>query len=166
PIPHYECDAQGLQAAYNMDFPFVKDGLLFYCKAGLYTLGLSPLVLLWRDQHTSQYENQLSIVLRVQDDMSCVSLENIEFFTVSDDLKNTEEIAPGDLVRCQVESIKWSIPEEAEEADIEVTGVTFQKRCSPQRGLADSWTKLAHVGQAACSMQHLLLVVDDSSMEE
>ncbi|CAK4682995.1 unnamed protein product [Aphanomyces euteiches] len=166
PIPYYECDAQGLQAAYNMDFPFVKDGLLFYCKAGLYTLGLSPLVLLWRDQHTSQYENQLSIVLRVQDDMSCVSLENIEFFTVSDDLKNTEEIAPGDLVRCQVESIKWSIREEAEEADIEVTGVTFQKRCSPQRGLADSWTKLAHVGQAACSMQHLLLVVDDSSMEE
>ncbi|KAF0709675.1 Aste57867_5795 [Aphanomyces stellatus] len=171
PIPYYECDVQGLQMAYDMTFPFTKDGLLFYCKAGLYTVGLSPLVLLWRDRHTSLYDNSLSLVMRVQDDLACVTLDNIVLHTLAPAFAAHEEITPGDLLRFDVASVQWRARDDSTDVSVQVTGLTFQKRCSAQRGLADSWTKLAHVHQASCSMTQLLLVAaaaddDDTTMTD
>ncbi|ETV70621.1 hypothetical protein, variant [Aphanomyces astaci] len=104
PVPAYECTLDGLDTAYSTTYPFTKDGLLFYCKAGMYTLGLTPLVLLWRDRHTSLYENQLSIVLQVLDDgVSCATLENVVLFTFTPELALAEEVS---LYCCLLFSIK------------------------------------------------------------
>jgi snurportin-1 len=54
PLPYYECDATGVQSAYSDKMPFIRDGLLFYCKAGHYYLGTTPLILAWKDEHTSR----------------------------------------------------------------------------------------------------------------
>ena len=43
------------QTAYELETPFPKDGLLFYHKFGYYQVGLSPLVILWKDARTSRY---------------------------------------------------------------------------------------------------------------
>eukprot|EP00249_Psilotum_nudum_P017860 c26526_g1_i2 orf=34-1209(+) len=53
--PVYECDVPGLQAAYSGPVPFARDGLLFYNRHAHYVLGLTPLVLLWKDANCSQY---------------------------------------------------------------------------------------------------------------
>ncbi|ETV90566.1 hypothetical protein, variant [Aphanomyces invadans] len=155
PVPSYDCTVDGLIAAHATTFSFTKDGLLFYCKAGMYTPGLTPLVLLWRDADTSQYENQLSVVLEVDDDgLACATSDHVVMYTFTPEQAKAEEVVAGDLVRVSVESIEWG-----GDGDVEVTGAVFQKRCSPQRGVADSWTKLAHVGQTSCSFEMLLSVL-------
>lgn len=54
-IPYHECDRQGLACAYSSPTPFIRDGLLFYLKAGHYQLGPTPLVLLWKDERITRY---------------------------------------------------------------------------------------------------------------
>ena len=53
--PYYDCNPQGLEAAYQGPMPFLRDGLLFYLKAGLYEPGSTPLVLAWKDAMSSRY---------------------------------------------------------------------------------------------------------------
>lgn len=56
PLACFECSRQGLEQAYRSEFPFSKDGLLFYHKEGHYASGeLTPLVLSWKDAATSKY---------------------------------------------------------------------------------------------------------------
>eukprot|EP01041_Mallomonas_annulata_P000684 gene684-1307_t len=42
-------------ALLNADKSYIPDGLLFYHKKAHYALGLSPLVLFWKDERTSRY---------------------------------------------------------------------------------------------------------------
>lgn len=51
----YNCDHEGLKAAYTESTPYMKDGLLFYNKHAHYQAGNTPLVLVWKDEHCSQY---------------------------------------------------------------------------------------------------------------
>jgi len=44
PLPYYECDKEGIRAAFEGPFPVEKEGLLFYNKQTHYTLGVTPLV--------------------------------------------------------------------------------------------------------------------------
>jgi len=55
PLPYFECDSAGLRRAYGESVPFVRDGLLFWSKQGYVEMGLSPLVLLWKDMQCSRY---------------------------------------------------------------------------------------------------------------
>ncbi|KAL8535627.1 hypothetical protein ACS0TY_011306 [Phlomoides rotata] len=74
----YNCDLEGLQAAYTGSVPYVKDGLLFYNKHAHYQSGNTPLVLVWKDENCSQYvldtdskgqiPDQQQIVLELLDD--------------------------------------------------------------------------------------------------
>eukprot|EP00898_Chlorokybus_atmophyticus_P001070 jgi/Chlat1/1964/Chrsp158S08702 len=54
-VPSYPCDAVALQRAYEGAVPFTRDGLIFYNKQAHYVLGFTPLMLLWKDTHCSQY---------------------------------------------------------------------------------------------------------------
>ncbi|KAE9112725.1 hypothetical protein PF005_g11100 [Phytophthora fragariae] len=115
PIPCYESDPAGIMAAYSTTYPFLKDGLLFYMKAGHYEMGLSPLALVWKDAKTSRfygYSAKPSIVLRLEGDNEFATLEGIFLFTADEDFIQQHELTEGDL------------------------------RCSPQRALPDSWTKI------------------------
>jgi snurportin-1 len=48
-------DAGGIQAAYSGEVPFQRDGLLLLNKEAHYTLGHTPLALLWKDAQCSRY---------------------------------------------------------------------------------------------------------------
>ncbi len=41
---------------------------------------------------------------------------------------------------------------------VQAHGLVFQKRCSSQRGLPDSWTKIAHMCSTQCSIDQLRMV--------
>ncbi len=69
PLLYYDCDPAGLRQAYAGFTPFLRDGLLFAHKQGYYGLGLTPLVLLWKDAVTSRCyltAHRLSCVLAVR----------------------------------------------------------------------------------------------------
>ena len=54
PVPCFECDSSSIESAYSEKVPYIRDGLLFYCKAAYYHLGTTPFVLSWKDEHTSR----------------------------------------------------------------------------------------------------------------
>ncbi|KAH1255110.1 Snurportin-1 [Glycine max] len=54
-VPVFNCDSNGLYAAYSAPVPYVKDGLLFYNKHAHYQAGITPLALVWKDENCSQY---------------------------------------------------------------------------------------------------------------
>ena len=54
-LPWYDADAHGVRAAYAEDIGVERDGLLFYHKEAAYDVGVTPLVLLWRDAVTSRF---------------------------------------------------------------------------------------------------------------
>ncbi|KDO22897.1 hypothetical protein SPRG_11741 [Saprolegnia parasitica CBS 223.65] len=164
PIPYFDCTPEGLSTAYYGAFSFSKDGLLFYCKAGVYTLGLSPLVLLWKDATTSPYPSQLTIVLTVTEAFACETIEGHVLTTLAPETMTGHEIVAGDLVRCSIETLAWMVADDSSVV-VDATGVHFQKRCSAQRGIADSWTKIAHILSTTCSIQHLLEATADVAMD-
>ncbi|KAF4037243.1 hypothetical protein GN244_ATG10685 [Phytophthora infestans] len=140
PIPCYECDQEGIVSAYSTTYPFLKDGLLFYMKAGHYEMGLSPLALVWKDANTSRfftYSAKPSVVLRFEGENECVTLEGIVLFTADQSFIQQHELSEGDLARFSFEQ-----HEVDENQTPHLTGLTFVKRCSPQRALPDSWTKI------------------------
>ena len=49
------CDAEGLHHTYSSTVPFQRDGLYFLHKEGHYSLGTTPLAVLWKDEACSQY---------------------------------------------------------------------------------------------------------------
>ncbi|KAG7394771.1 hypothetical protein PHYBOEH_004677 [Phytophthora boehmeriae] len=140
PTPCYESDPAGIMAAYSTTFPFLKDGLLFYMKAGHYDLGLSPLALVWKDANTSRffvYSAKPSIVLRLQSNNEFATLEGIVLFTADNKFIQLHELSEGDLA-----SFSFEQHEMDETQSPHLSGLVFVKRCSPQRALPDSWTKI------------------------
>ena len=70
--PCWECSMEGLREAYLGHTPFTKNGLLFYHREGHYEVGLTPLVLLWKDVSVTSYLDDAgdeTIALRVVDDV-------------------------------------------------------------------------------------------------
>ncbi|EEY67592.1 snurportin-like protein [Phytophthora infestans T30-4] len=127
-------------SAYSTTYPFLKDELLFYMKAGHYEMGLSPLALVWKDANTSRfftYSAKPSVVLRFEGENECVTLEGIVLFTADQSFIQQHELSEGDLARFSFEQ-----HEVDENQTPHLTGLTFVKRCSPQRALPDSWTKI------------------------
>ncbi|CEG41386.1 m3G-cap-specific nuclear import receptor (Snurportin1) [Plasmopara halstedii] len=139
PIPCYECDQAGIMAAYSTMYPFHKDGLLFYMKAGHYEMGLSPLALVWKDSMTSRFfsSTKPSIVLRLEQNNEFLTLEGIALFAADQQYIHQFELSEGDLA-----SFSYDQYEDDDKQPPHLTGMTFVKRCSPLRALPDSWTKI------------------------
>ena len=139
-------------------------------KAGHYEMGLSPLALVWKDSNTSRffvYSAKPSIILRLEGENEFATLEGIVLFTADQDFVQQHEVrlfvcfadrldnsvlavvvtdtvpsfllqlSEGDLASFSFEQHKVD-----ESQTPRLTGLTFVKRCSPQRALPDSWTKI------------------------
>lgn len=68
PVPYWECSWHGLLEAYKSTLDFSRNGLLFYHREGHYEIGLTPLVLLWKDATVTAYldaDGEETIALRV-----------------------------------------------------------------------------------------------------
>ncbi|TMW60328.1 hypothetical protein Poli38472_000370 [Pythium oligandrum] len=141
PLPCYECDEQGILDAYNTTFPFIKDGLLFYTKAAHYELGLTPLVVLWKDAMTSRYyqstTDRPNIILRLDGDRHFSTLEGVVLLTAEQPFLDENELTEGDLVKFSFDPRYFG-----HDTNPHLLGLALTSRCSPQRALADSWTKI------------------------
>lgn len=59
-LPWYCCDSEGLEAAYrSLAVPFTRDGLLFLHRDSNYEIGLTPLMLVWKDSNCSTYLSEV-----------------------------------------------------------------------------------------------------------
>ncbi|KAI9906225.1 hypothetical protein PsorP6_004750 [Peronosclerospora sorghi] len=118
-----------------------RDGLLFYMKASHYVMGLSPLALVWKDGNTSRFfvfSSKPSIVLRFEGAHNqFVTLEGIVLLTVDEDFIQQHELTEGDLA-----SFTYEQQEVQDGLTQHLNGLAFVKRCSAQRALPDSWTKI------------------------
>mmetsp|Transcript_17148 Transcript_17148/g.23681 ORF Transcript_17148/g.23681 Transcript_17148/m.23681 type:complete len:214 (-) Transcript_17148:91-732(-) len=154
PLASYECSLEGLRSAYTITMPFTRGGLLFYNKQGHYTLGLSPLVLHWKDQHCSNYFidtdkdgnvlPQQSLVLRFQaqsgnlvtgdDPPVALAVMPQDFVTT-----HAESLREGLLLRCVVGEKGLSLDAQGRPltVDVHLDGLANQRR-----GGADSFTKI------------------------
>ncbi|DAZ94297.1 TPA: hypothetical protein N0F65_012066 [Lagenidium giganteum] len=139
-LPCYECDAEGVQAAHSTQFPFLKDGLLFYLKGAHYDLGLTPLVLVWKDAVTSRFHvftEKPAIVLRLNEEGVFTTLEGIPLFETDESFRTLHELSEGDLAKLEYDDQVID-----QNKAPRLNGMRFVQRCSPQRALADSWTKI------------------------
>ena len=160
PLLYYDCDGEGLRRAYAEFVPFVRDGLLFFSKQGYYEMGLSPLMLVWKDSASSRYflARPLSCVLAVSGDGRLCTLEGLVVGQVSAEemsswglgleLKEREEreeegaavttTATSTLVRFSYDSAR----EDEEMQQHEIQGLRVDKKCSTSRATADPWSKI------------------------
>lgn len=146
-------------------------------------MGLSSLALVWKDAHTSRYfvyTDQPSIVLQLGPGGVFRTLEGIALYQVDESFLHQHEVrirtvpnllwprestqrdgcfmqlSEGDLAKFSFEHGYM-----AQDETPCLTGLAFAKRCSPQRALADSWTKILfqyNARSGGIQIQHLLEV--------
>nr|CCA19475.1 snurportinlike protein putative [Albugo laibachii Nc14] len=168
PIPCFECDCGGLETAYKTSFPYIKDGLLFIMKAAHYELGLSPCCTIWKDTHTSRFlvfTEKPIIVLVLNDQRQCTTMEGIVLYTIEDKgILAHHELREGDLIQFSFEHNVYS-PDQTPS----LSGMQFMRRCSPQRALPDSWTKVVFQYNArygGISIDDIIKTITSSSMTD
>ncbi|CAM9676472.1 unnamed protein product [Chrysoparadoxa australica] len=148
PVPYTDCDAEGLMRVWESTAPFIKDGLLFMAKPGHYSLGVSPLALIWKDNHTTRYltpspGTKQGIVLvagpesnnRVPLLTSCgTCLAKLE--------SSTTELREGELGRFYIDGADEVVDHLTETLVPQVHNLVFDKASSLSRPAADSWSKI------------------------
>lgn len=118
PLLYYEADCSGIQLAYSGSVPFLRDGLLFLNKQGYYNMGLSPLVLVWKDPSTCRYllsTDRQKATLRVEQGEGRGSDEEFHLCTMDDfgvHKMSKEEaealgVREGDLVRVTIDKAAY-----------------------------------------------------------
>lgn len=133
PTPYWECDPDSLSAAYASPLLFARDGILFYAKVGHYVLGLTPLVCLWKDEHTTRYWRGFdSCVLEISDEGRPSTLDGHVVTENSDPCDSRLKLRPGDLARFELSPHL--------ECGLQARFVAL---CSAKRAAPDSSSKLA-----------------------
>ncbi|XP_048138420.1 snurportin-1 isoform X2 [Rhodamnia argentea] len=104
-VPIYNCDENGLHAAYTGAVTYIKDGLLFYNKQAHYQTGNTPLALVWKDEKCSQYvidtdskgnvPRLQQVVLELQEDLKLITSDDppVVFGCLDNDLVQKVQFA-------------------------------------------------------------------------
>uniref|UniRef100_A0ACD5X106 Uncharacterized protein n=1 Tax=Avena sativa TaxID=4498 RepID=A0ACD5X106_AVESA len=175
-VPMYESTLEGLQAAYSLTTPYVKDGLLFYNKHAHYESGITPLTLVWKDEACSQYvldtdsEGQVPteqhVVLELQEDGKLITSDDppIVFGGLSSDFIQKSNLRPGNLLRFSLrdESVKLV------DGKMEIGELQFAGRLNRSRTFADSHSKVLFqyaARHAPLRIEDLVASVQSNSME-
>lgn len=147
PLPCFECDVEGLEQAYTRDFAFKRDGLLFVSKQWRYDEGVTPAVLVWKDQATSSFMRNLAptpegparvpVTLCLHDDLTLRTREDVVVGTVPMDFALQRKMKPGDLLRFTITDAC-----ETDGNTPTVAGTKYEGRASKRRLFADVWSKL------------------------
>lgn len=152
-VPVYECNVAALQAVYSGPVPFQRDGILFYNRHALYELGLTPLVVVWKDAQCSQYlldtdsqgnvPTYQQVVLELRSDGSVVTCDDppVIFGTLAPEFleQNARHLKPGMLIRFAIGDQGLSLVEgKPVVADIHFEGIANKNRARR----ADSCTKI------------------------
>ncbi|CAA0810709.1 Unknown protein [Striga hermonthica] len=173
----YNCDQQGLKAAYREPVPYVKDGLLFYNKNAHYQSGNTPLVLVWKDEICSQYvldtdskgqiPDQQQVVLELCDDGKVATSDDppIIFGCLDKDFIQKTRLEPGNLLRFATSEGGLCFADgKLERADLQFLG-----KSNRSRAFADSYSKVVFQYMARRSplqIEHLFESVNSFVEEE
>ncbi|KAG0584032.1 hypothetical protein M758_3G180800 [Ceratodon purpureus] len=178
-VPVYECNVSGLQAVYSGPVPFVRDGILFYNRHALYELGVTPLVLVWKDAQCSQYlldtdshgnvPAYQQVVLELNSDGSVVTSDDppVTLGALAPDFleQNALHVRPGMLLRFAIGDQGLSLVEgKPVVADIHFQGVANKNRARR----ADTCTKILFQYAArhgALTVNDLLAAIEASDEE-
>eukprot|EP00891_Asterochloris_glomerata_P005970 jgi/Astpho2/5970/fgenesh1_pm.00080_%23_39_t len=168
-VPTAPCTPGALQEAYAGPVPFQRDGLIFLHKEGHYSLDSTPLALLWKDAHCSQY------VLETEGDGTVPDQQQVVLAYAQDRLLVTGDqqpvplgqlpeafvrkagpgLRPGRLLRCSVGARGIQLVDgEPTGADLKYEGLANQRR-----GRADVISKILFQYMARRSpitVEHLL----------
>uniref|UniRef100_A0A0V0ICB9 Snurportin-1 n=1 Tax=Solanum chacoense TaxID=4108 RepID=A0A0V0ICB9_SOLCH len=149
-LPVYNCDKEGLQTAYAGQVPYVKDGLLFYNKHAQYQTGNTPLSLVWKDEHCSQYvidtdnkgqvQSQQQVVLELLDDGRLATSDDppVIFGCLLGEFMQKTELHCGDLIKFAIgEGGLVVVDSKLEKADLKYLG-----KSNRARAFADSYSKV------------------------
>ncbi|KAL3362538.1 hypothetical protein AABB24_015105 [Solanum stoloniferum] len=149
-LPVYNCDKEGLQTAYAGQVPYVKDGLLFYNKHAQYQTGNTPLSLVWKDEHCSQYvidtdnkgqvQSQQQVVLELLDDGRLATSDDppVIFGCLLGEFMQKTELHCGDLIKFAIgEGGVVVVDSKLEKADLKYLG-----KSNRARAFADSYSKV------------------------
>lgn len=103
-VPQYNCTEDGVLTAYQQT-NFIQDGILFYNKESHYTLGLTPLCLLWKDSKVCRYWNEqlrksLTMNLLVDENGNLKTLED-KVIDTSDEILKQYQV--GDIVKAEIQ---------------------------------------------------------------
>lgn len=173
----YNCDQEGLTAAYTGPVSYVKDGLLFYNKHAHYESGNTPLVLVWKDENCSQYvldtdskgqvPDQQQVVLELLDDGRLATLDDppVIFGCLDSDFIQKTGLQSGDLLRFAINQGGLHFKDgQLERADLNYLG-----KSNRARAFADSYSKVMFQYAARHSpirIEHLLASIDSYSSNE
>ncbi|KAL3331573.1 hypothetical protein AABB24_035085 [Solanum stoloniferum] len=149
-LPVYNCDKEGLQTAYAGQVPYVKDGLLFYNKHAQYQTGNTPLSLVWKDEHCSQYvidtdnkglvQSQQQVVLELLDDGRLATSDDppVIFGCLLGEFMQKTDLHHGDLIKFAIgEGGLVVVDSKLEKADLKYLG-----KSNRARAFADSYSKV------------------------
>ncbi|XP_055821786.1 uncharacterized protein LOC129890242 [Solanum dulcamara] len=149
-LPVYNCDQEGLHTAYAGQVPYVKDGLLFYNKHAQYQTGNTPLALVWKDEHCSQYvidtdnkgqvPSQQQVVLELLDDGRLATSDDppVIFGCLLGEFIQKTELHRGDLIKFAIgEGGLTVVDSKLEKADLKYLG-----KSNRARAFADSCSKV------------------------
>ncbi|KAF7833978.1 snurportin-1 [Senna tora] len=164
-VPVYNCDHNGLYAAYTEAVPYAKDGLLFYNKHAHYQTGITPLALVWKDENCSQYvidtdsegqvPSQQQVVLELQEDGKLTTSDDppMVFGCLDGSFIAQSELKSGCLLRFAIgEGGLVFVDGKLEKADLHYLGKANRARAS-----ADSFSKVMF----QYSVRHSPLRIDD-----
>mmetsp|Transcript_3243 Transcript_3243/g.5042 ORF Transcript_3243/g.5042 Transcript_3243/m.5042 type:complete len:417 (-) Transcript_3243:5-1255(-) len=164
-VPHWECSLTGLEQAYRSPLPYPRNGLLFYHREGQYEIGLTPLVLLWKDATITTYldaDGEETIALKALQlstephQLALHTFEGIPLVPLPSQLQ-TAPVVCGDVVRGAVASVGYT-----DSGVPHVTGFQMHKVLSGKRVEGDSWSKILFKHQLRTSpitIDHIASVV-------
>ncbi|KAL6175040.1 hypothetical protein ACLB2K_051683 [Fragaria x ananassa] len=149
-VPWGRCDLAGLHKAYAGEVPFGKDGLLFYNKHAHYQPGNTPLALVWKDEHCSQYvidtdnkgqvPSHQQVVLELQDDGKVTTSDDppVMFGCLNLDFIQQSGLKTGCLLRFAIGDGGLTIVDgKLERADLHYLGMSNRARA-----FADTYSKI------------------------
>ncbi|XP_044486701.1 snurportin-1 [Mangifera indica] len=177
PVAVFNCDPSGLYAAYTGVVSYVKDGLLFYNKHAHYQTGSTPLALVWKDEHCSQYvidtdgkgdiPSQQQVVLELQDDGKLSTSDDppVVFGCLDRDFIQRSELHFGSFLKFAIGDGGLSFVDgKLEKADLHYLGKTNRARI-----FADSYSKVIFqymVRHVPLKFDDLLASVSSSNDQE
>ncbi|XP_075477663.1 uncharacterized protein LOC142518739 isoform X2 [Primulina tabacum] len=172
----FNCDEDGLKAAYAGSMPYVKDGLLFYNKFAHYQSGNTPLVLVWKDDNCSQYvcdtdgkgqvpdQQQVVLELLVDGRLATSDEPPVIFGCLNEDFIQKTGLQAGNLLRFAIaEGGLCFVDGKLERADLHYLG-----KPNRVRAFADSYSKVMFqhtVRHSPLKFEHLLASISLSNEE-
>ncbi|XP_073313007.1 uncharacterized protein [Primulina huaijiensis] len=176
-VPVFNCDEDGVKAAYTGSMPYVKDEILFYNKLAHYQSGNTPLVLVWKDDNCSQYvcdtdgkgqvpdQQQVVLELLVDGRLATSDEPPVIFGCLNIDFIQKTRLQAGNLLRFAIsEGGLCFVDGKLERADLHYLG-----KPNRARAFADSYSKVMFqhiVRHSPLKIEHLLASISLSNEEE